>query len=64
MKPLLDTHVLIHWIAGSIPLHEAHREVIEAASDDNPLWVSDITLWEVAALYNLGRVEFDLPLRD
>jgi PIN domain nuclease of toxin-antitoxin system len=64
VKPLLDTHILIHWIAGSIPLHKAHRRIIDAASDENPMWVSDITLWEVAALRNLGRVEFDLPLRD
>jgi PIN domain nuclease of toxin-antitoxin system len=28
------------------------------------VWVSDITLWEVATLYNLGRIELDLPLRD
>lgn len=64
MKPLLDTHILIHWIAGSIPLHKSHRRIIEAASGDEPLWVSDITLWEVATLHNLGRVEFGLPLRD
>ena len=64
MKPLLDTHILIHWIAGSIPLHKNHRRIIQAASDENPLWVSDITLWEVATLHNLGRIEFDLPLRD
>ena len=64
MKPLLDTHILIHWMSGSVPLLKAHRQLIKAASEANPLWVSDITLWEVATLYNLGRVEFDLPLRD
>jgi hypothetical protein len=64
VKPLLDTHILIHWIAGSIPLLKAHRRIIEGAGDETPLWVSDITLWEVATLHNLGRVEFDLPLRD
>jgi PIN domain nuclease of toxin-antitoxin system len=64
VKPLLDTHVLIHWIAGSIPLLKAHRRIIEAASGEKPLWISDITLWEVATLHNLGRIELDLPLRD
>lgn len=64
MKPLLDTHILIHWVAGSSSLLKAHRKLIEAASDERPLWVSDITLWEVATLYELGRIELDLPLRD
>lgn len=64
MKPLLDTHILIHWIAGSVPLLKAHRKLIESATDEKPLWVSDITLWEVATLFGLGRIELDLPLRD
>jgi PIN domain nuclease of toxin-antitoxin system len=64
VKPLLDTHVLIHWIARSTPLLPAHREIIEAANGERPLWVSDITLWEAATLYSLGRIELDLPLRD
>jgi PIN domain nuclease of toxin-antitoxin system len=64
VKPLLDTHILIHWIAGSVPLLKAHRKLIESATDEKPLWVSDITLWEVATLFGLGRIELDLPLRD
>jgi PIN domain nuclease of toxin-antitoxin system len=64
VKPLLDTHILIHWIARTIPLLKAHRRIIEGANDETPLGVSDITLWEVATLHNLGRVELDLPLRD
>lgn len=63
MKPLLDTHVLVHWISGS-KLSRAHRRVIDKASGESPLWVCDITLWEIATLHELGRIELDLPLRD
>ena len=64
MKALLDTHILVHWISGSVPLSDGHRAVIQSAGGDNPLWVSDITLWEIATLESLGRIELDLPLRD
>jgi PIN domain nuclease of toxin-antitoxin system len=29
-----------------------------------PLLVSEITLWEIATLHSLGRIELRLPLRD
>lgn len=64
MKALLDTHVLLHWVLGDPRLSKTHKEVIDRATPDAPLWVSDITLWETATLYSLGRVKLDLPLRD
>ena len=64
MKAILDTHILLQWISGTTPLLKKHREVIQAANEEEPLWVSDITLWEIATLYSLGRIELDLPLRD
>lgn len=63
MKPLLDTHVLIYWIGGR-ELSKSHRRVIDKATEEKPLWVCDISLWEVATLFELGRIELDLPLRD
>ena len=44
MKALLDTHILLHWISASVPLLDEHRAVIESASDEEPLRVSDMTL--------------------
>lgn len=64
MKAILDTHILLHWMAGTVPLLKKHRDVIRAANEEEPLWVADITLWEIATLYSLGRIELDLPLRD
>lgn len=37
---------------------------MQAASEEEPLWVSDISLWEVATLVNLERIRLRLPLRD
>ena len=64
MKPLLDTHILLHWLGDFRRLSHAQREVIEAADEEHPLWLSEISLWEIATLHELGRIVLDRPLRD
>ncbi|HYD50677.1 MAG TPA: PIN domain-containing protein, partial [Terriglobales bacterium] len=64
MKALLDTHILLWWIARDPRLTAAQKRALRSASADHPLWVSEITLWEIATLFDLGRIELDLPLRD
>lgn len=64
MTAILDTHVLIWWLDGSDRLSRAQREVVATADADSPLLVSDISLWEVATLYSLGRIQLALPLRE
>jgi PIN domain nuclease of toxin-antitoxin system len=61
---LLDTHVLLFWLGGDLRLTSAQAGAIEAASADEPLLVSDISLWEVATLLSLGRIRLQRPLRD
>lgn len=64
MRHLLDTHVLVWWLQGSDRISAEQRKALDAASEDAPLLVSDISLWEIATLHSLGRIRFDLPLRD
>jgi PIN domain nuclease of toxin-antitoxin system len=64
MNFVLDTHVLLWWLADRERLSRAQRRALLRASPDGPLLVSDISLWEVAMLHELGRIELDLPLRD
>ena len=61
---LLDTHVLIWWLQGDGPLSPAQRRLLGAADGNSPLRVSDITLWEIATLHSLGRIQLKLPLRE
>ena len=63
MKALLDTHVLVWWLTDPGRLSPAQRKVVAAAGADSPLLVSDISLWEVATLYDLGRIRITMPLR-
>ncbi|MDE0628574.1 MAG: type II toxin-antitoxin system VapC family toxin [Bryobacterales bacterium] len=63
MTALLDTHILIWWLNDSDRLSPAQREVVASATAESPLLVSDISIWEVATLYSLGRIELAIPLR-
>ncbi len=50
----LDTHILVHALAGGLTARE--RRVLEAHE-----WsVSAIVLWELAKLVQLGRIEMEL----
>lgn len=64
MSVLLDTHVLLFWLGGDPRLTRAQSRAIENASADEPLLVSDISLWEVSTLVSLGRIRLRRPLRD
>ena len=55
MKALLDTHILLYWFAARSRLSTAQLEILRQATPSAPLWVSDISLWEIATLYSLRR---------
>ena len=50
----LDTHIFVALLAGTLTADE------EALVADQPLAISDIVLWEMAKLVQLGRLELDL----
>jgi PIN domain nuclease of toxin-antitoxin system len=64
VRALLDTHVVLRWFAGKGELSPRQRQAIEAAGPRDPLLLSDISLWEVATLYELGRIRLSIPLRE
>jgi PIN domain nuclease of toxin-antitoxin system len=64
VKVLLDTHVWWWWVTGEPGLSAAQKRVLAHASPDEPLQISDISLWEVATLASLGRLAVSIPLRE
>lgn len=64
MRTLLDTHVLLYWLGGDTRLSAAQGSLIHEGTAEEPLLVSEITLWEIATLYDLRRIRLRLPLRD
>ena len=63
MRVLVDTHVFLWWFEDEKKLSKAERRVLGKASPDNPILISDISLWEIATLAGLSRLQLDLPLR-
>jgi PIN domain nuclease of toxin-antitoxin system len=61
---LLDTHVWWWWVNGDRRLSRPQQRVLRRISEENPILLSDISLWEVATLASLGRLEVTIPLRE
>ena len=55
MKLLLDTHVFLWAIADPARLSPAAREVLE--NEDNSLWLSVVSLWEIAIKVQAGKLQ-------
>ena len=64
MTILLDTHVWWWWITGERRLSTAQQRRLAKVTPQSPALVSEISLWEVATLFSLGRIELDVPLRE
>ena len=55
--PLLDTHAWVWWLHDDTRLgHDVRRALDDLPIDARPA-ISDISLWEVATLVNLGRLQ-------
>jgi PIN domain nuclease of toxin-antitoxin system len=64
MSYLIDTHILLWWMSDKKRLSKEQRRVINRVSAENPLMLSDISLWEIATLVQLKKIQLSLPLRD
>lgn len=64
MRYLLDTHVLVRWFEKKPSLSRGQQRVLRHIDPEQPIYVSDISLWEVATLYEMGRIRFQMPLRE
>jgi PIN domain nuclease of toxin-antitoxin system len=56
--------VLLWWLNDRARLSVAQRDIVNAVDSKSPLLVSDISLWEVAMLHSLGRIQLLIPLRE
>ena len=55
MRLLLDTHTLLWWILNSVNLGQAARTAI--ADTENQVFVSAVSIYEIAYKRNAGRLE-------
>jgi PIN domain nuclease of toxin-antitoxin system len=59
MRYLLDTHGLIWFLSGDARISAEARQLIE--DDNNDLFVSIASLWEMAIKYSLGKLYLTQP---
>jgi len=64
MPTLLDTHAWVWWVAEDPKLSRPARRTIEKAGAADSLWLSMISVWEVAKKVEKGQLVFDRPLDD
>ncbi len=58
MRVLLDTHVLLWWVAADHRLSKATAAII--ADGGNAIAVSAVSFWEIAIKKTLGRIDIDI----
>ena len=64
MRLLLDTHVWWWWLTREKRLSRAQARRLRKVTASAPVLVSDISLWELATLQSLGKIELSIPLRE
>ena len=64
MPSLLDTHAWVWWVTEDLRLPRATRRAIERAATTDGLWLSLISVWEVAKKVEKGQLVLDRPVDD
>ena len=61
MRPLLDTHIWLWWIGGERHLSKREMASLDELPPEQRPFISDISVWEVAVLLELGRWNVAIP---
>ena len=60
---LLDTHIALWLDAGDNRLRPSTRALIDGCwQDGGTIYLSAVTVWEVALLVDTGRIDLDIPV--
>ena len=61
---VLDTHVWVWWVSGIEELPLKIIRLIEKAIDQKAIYISCISVWEVAQLVERGRLQITLDVNN
>jgi len=62
MRTLLDTHAWLWWVSEDRRLSSRAKAAIEKSQHDEDLWLSLISIWELAKKVEKNQLELDRPL--
>ncbi len=61
---LLDTHAWVWWVHNPQELSSAANSAIDAAREASAVYVSSMSVWEVALLVAKGRLQLTMGVED
>lgn len=64
MRTFLDTHAWIWWVTGDPRLSAVATNLIKAEAARNGVWISAISIWEIAKKVEKKQIVLDRPFRD
>jgi len=64
MPTLLDTHAWVWWVTADRRLSRPARRAIETDQARDAVWLSLISVWEVAKKVQKGQLVLDRPVDD
>ena len=64
MPIVLDTHAWIWWVTNDDRLSAQARKAIETSRAEGNLWLSSISIWEIAKKVEKRQLVLDQPLDD
>ena len=64
MPAILDTHAWMWWVNGNPRLSKKAKAIVEKAQSQGDLFLSMISIWEVAKKVEKRQVVLDRPLDD
>lgn len=60
---VLDTHVLVWWVSNPEKLSSKARRAIERAIKAKAVYISSISVWEIALLSAKGRLKLTMDVK-
>jgi PIN domain nuclease of toxin-antitoxin system len=63
MQTFLDTHAWVWWVTGDKRLSSSAQALITTGAQRQGVWISVISIWEVAKKVEKGQLVLDRPLR-
>jgi PIN domain nuclease of toxin-antitoxin system len=62
MPTLLDTHAWVWWVSEDRRLSKPAARLIEKSHSEDELWLSLISVWEIAKKVEKGQLVLDRPV--
>lgn len=60
---VLDTHTLIWWLKDKTKLSVQAKRQIDLAKKNNGIYISSISIWEIALLVQKGKVDLGMDVK-